>query len=155
MKNKQSMKNTQSMKNKQKGVTKAVNMILNIITVVLSICFLMTVGVMIDEFYQAFTPGYSEDSFYYYITGEQYHSLVGAYHSNTQEGFQPNKDMKEYYGVAKYFEAASLYHAYQVAGNEEQAAFFAKKMEQAESEMGGWSVTKEPIGKYLELEMEE
>ncbi len=142
------------MKNKAKGGTKVVNFILNLIIVVLSFFFVMTAGVMIGEFYHAFTPGYSEDSFYYKISDERYYSLVGAYHSNVQGGFEGDEDIQEYYGVAKYFEAASLYHAYQVAGNEEMAKFFAGKMELAEEDMGGWSVTREPILKYLGIEEE-
>ncbi|MBQ9141103.1 MAG: hypothetical protein IJX63_04835 [Lachnospiraceae bacterium] len=140
------------MRNKEKGGTKIVNFILNLVIVVLCFFFVMTAGVMIGEFYQAFTPGYSTNSFYYKIDDERYYSMVGAYHSNTQAGFEGDEDMQEYYGVAKYFEAASLYHAYQVAGNEEMAELFSQKMKLAEEEMGGWSVTREPILKYLGIE---
>ncbi len=118
----------------------------------LSFFFVITAGIMIEEFYNAFTPTYSKNSFYYNITGEQYYNMVGAYHHNVQAEFEGDADMKEYYGVAKYFEAASLYRAFTVAGNTEQAAFFRQKMEQAEEEMGGWSITKEPINKQLEVE---
>ena len=140
------------MKNREKLGTNTVKLILNIIIVILSFFFVMTAGVMIGETYHAFTPGYSADSFYYSITDERYYSMVGAYHSNTQGGFEADKDTKEYYGVAKYFEAASLYYAYQVAGNEEMAEFFSEKMKLAEEEMGGWAATKKPIRKYLGIE---
>ncbi len=142
------------MKSKEKDGTRIVNLILNLIIVVLCFAFVITAGVMIGEFYQALTPTYSSDNFHYKIEAEQYYDMVGAYHGNTQAGFEGDKDMQECYGVTKYFEAASLYHAYQVAGNEEMVAFFAKKMEQAEKEMGGWSITKEPILKYLGIEKE-
>ena len=142
------------MKNKVMGGTKIVNIILNIVIVVLCFFFVITAGVMIGELYHAFTPVYSAEGFSYKIEDERYHGMVGAYHSNTQADFEGDEDMQEYYGVAKFFEAASLYHAYQVAGNEEMVAFFEKKMEQAEKEMGSWSITKEPILKYLGIEKE-
>lgn len=140
------------MKSKEKGGVKVVNWVLNIVIVVLSFFFVMTAGVMIEELYTAFAPTYDEDNFYYDITDERFSRMVGGYHANVQAGFEGNADMKEYYGVAKYYEAASLYHAYTVAGNEELAMVFQQKMEQAEEEMGSWSITKEPINKQLGIE---
>ena len=135
-----------------KSEPKAVNWILNIIIGIATFFFLLTAGVMIEEIVEEVTPTYNENSFCYAVEDEQYASLVGKYYQNTIEGHEGNKVMKEYYGVAMYYEAASLYKAYTTVGNEEQAAVFLEKMEQAQEEMGGWSIAKDSIHKQLGLE---
>lgn len=141
------------MENKAKtGGNKVVNLILNIIIIILSFVLVITVGVMIGEFSDATTYVYGEDNFYYDIEGERFFDMVGDYHSNAQAGYEGNKNMKEYYGVAEYYEAASLYRAYTVTGNTEWADFFKEKMNQAEPQMGGWSITKDAIHAQLGIE---
>lgn len=141
------------MENKAKiGGNKIVNWILNILIILLSFLFIITAGVMIEELHTVNSYTYSENSFYYNIEGERFFNMVGGYHQNTQAGFEGNKNMKEYYGVAEYYEAASLYKAYTVAGNTEWANHFKEKMNQAEVKMGGWSITKDAIHKQLGIE---
>lgn len=134
------------------GKVKVVNWILNILIVIAAFFFLMTAGVMIEELTYVTTAIHSEDSFYNALQNENYSTMIGNQYRNVLEGHEGNETMQEYYGVAKYYEAASLYKAYTVVGNEEQAAAFLKKMEAAESEMGGWSIAKDSIHKQLGLE---
>lgn len=131
---------------------KVVNWVLNILIVIATFFFLMTAGVMIEEFRFVTTPIHSENSFYNAMQAENYSTMIGNQYRNTLEGHEGNKTMQEYYGVAQYYEAASLYRAYTVVGNEEQAADFLKKMEAAEKEMGGLSIVKDSIHKQLGLE---
>lgn len=134
------------------GRIKIVNIVLNILIVVAAFFLILTVGVMVEEIYSEATPMYSEDSFYYNLEEERYFNMVDAYYRNTMAGFTGNREMKEYYGVAQYFEASSLYQAYTVYGNAEQAGHFLEKMEQVETAMGGWSVAKDPIHKQLGIQ---
>ncbi len=134
------------------GKVKVVNWILNILIVIAAFFFLMTAGVMIEEFSYVTNATHSENSFYNALENQNYSTMVGNQYRNVLEGHEGNETMQEYYGVAKYYEAASLYKAYTVVGNEEQAAAFLKKMEAAEGEMGGWSIAKDSIHKQLGLE---
>ncbi len=131
---------------------KVVNWILNILIVIATFFFLMTAGVMIEEMKYVTTATHSENSFYNALEAKNYSTMVGNQYRNVLEGHEGNETMQEYYGVAKYYEAASLYNAYMVVGNEEQAAAFLKKMEQAEDEMGGWSIAKDSIHEQLGIE---
>lgn len=139
-------------KKKEKGGPKPLNWILNIVIIVLSFFFIMSAGMMIGEFHDVFTTWHSADSFYYNVSNEKFFELVGKYHTNTQNNDKQDKKLQEYYGVAKYFEAASLYHAYEVYGDEEMTTFFKERMDSAEQEMGGWSITKKSIRKQLGME---
>mgnify|MGYP003309257031 CR=1 FL=1 len=117
------------MKSKAKlGIQNIVKWIMNIVIVVLAFFLIMTAGVMIGEIYNASTPVYSDDSFCYNIESERYFRMVDGYYHNTLAGYEGNKNMQEYYGVARYYELASLYRAYTVAGNTEQAEIFLQKM---------------------------
>ena len=135
-----------------KNSSRVVKWILNIIIVILCFFFVITAGVMIEEIYSAATYPRSEDGFYYNVEGEQYYNMVGGYYSNIFAGYEGNRNMKEYYGVAQYFEAASLYKAYTSVGNTELADIFLERMKKLEAEMGGWSIAKEPIHKQLGIE---
>ncbi len=141
------------MENKARiGSQKIIKLILNVVIVVVVLLFLLTAGVMVTEIFSAFAQPYRGRSNDYYIKQERYFQLIDGYYSNTIAGFEGTVEEKEYYGVAEYYEAASLYKAYTVAGNTEMADLFLEKMQQAELKMGGWVITKEPIHKQLGIE---
>lgn len=141
------------MQNKTRiGRQKIITWAMNIVILCLSFLLIIVAMVMIESLHSSFSVPTSENSFYYAIEGERYYNIVGGYHRNTHAGFEGNADMKEYYGVAKYYEAASLYKAYSVAGNTEQAEKYLERMKQAETEMGGWSIAKKPIHAQLGIE---
>lgn len=134
------------------GTNTVVKWIMNIIIIVLAFFFVLTAGVMIEEMYSATAPAYRDDSFYYNIESERYFNMIYGYYQNTMEGYEGDKDTKEFYGVARYYELASLYRAYTVAENQEQADIFYQRMQEAEADMGSWSITKKPIHKQLGIE---
>ena len=103
--------------NRQKIIT----WILNAIIVILCFLLIMTASVTIESLYDTFSMPIDEDAFYNRIKYEEYYYMPSYYHQNTQAGFEGNAAMKEYYGIAKYYEAASLYKAYDTVGNTEQA----------------------------------
>ena len=59
---------------------------------------------------------------------------------------------KECYGVARYFEAASMYKAFLQTGDTERAAREKEKMDAAYEEMGDWNIATDSIRKKLGLE---
>lgn len=131
---------------------KIIQLILNIMIVIATFFLLIHAGVLIQTVVEETTPMHGENSFYYAIEEENYAGMVGNYYLNTMEGHEGNATMQEYYGVAKYYEAASLYKAYAEVGNEEMATQFLEKMQDVEDEMGGWSVAKDAIHEQLGLE---
>lgn len=131
---------------------KVVNWVLNILIVIATFFFLMTAGVMIEEFSYVTKATHSESSFYNALQAENYSTMTGNQYRNILGGHEGDKTMQEYYGVGRYYEAASLYNAYMVVGNEEQAAVFLEKMKKAEDDMGGLSVVKDAIHKQLGIE---
>lgn len=129
-----------------------VNFVLNIVIVVLCvvtvICGFWAVNNLVDDY----SWSYDESSFYYHIESNNFYSTVCMRHRNEAEGVRANSTMKEYYGVAKYFEAASYYKAFLESGDTVRAEREKAKMEEAVLEMGGWAFLEEDIIKQLELE---
>ncbi len=126
--------------------------IINAVIIILCFFLLMTAGVMIGEFYDAYSQPYADDNLFYHIEDEQYFYLVNGSYRNIFSGFEGDAETQEYHGVGKYYEAASLYKAYEMYGNEEQAEFFLEKMEEAQKDMGGWDIAIKPIKKQLGIE---
>jgi hypothetical protein len=141
------------MKNKvSNGANKIVTWILNIIIIVLSLFLFLMIFLVIAEFRSAFNWERSTDSFGYYMSSEEYFQITPAYHTNIANGYEPDEEVAEYYGVAQYFEAALIYNAYVETDNEEMAQVYKEKMQAAEGEMGGWNIAIPSIHKQLGIE---
>lgn len=141
------------MKNRvSNGANKIVIWIMNIVIIVLSLVLFVMIFLVIAEFHQAFNRERSTDSFGYHMTAEEYFQLVPTYYSNTAYGYEPDAETAEYYGVAKYFEAALIYNAYMETGNEEMEQVYKEKMQAAKPEMGGWDMAIPSIHKQLGIE---
>lgn len=95
---------------------------------------------------------YEEDSFYYRMQDESYAQMVSMYYSNVAAGEAEAEELQEYYGIAKYFEAAAHYKMYEEAGEAELAWTEAEKMEAAYTQMGDLALVKEKIDAQLGIE---
>lgn len=126
--------------------------IMNAVIVVLCILLFFAVIFMTKELKYAFSSYYSVDNMVYAVEYGQYEQLVERYHTNTEEGTKVNKEQKEYFGVAQYFEAAYMYKTFEVVGDSWRAAREKAKMEQAYEEMGSWNIVKKDIHEKLGLE---
>lgn len=141
------------MKNKlSNGANKIVIWIMNIVIVVLSLILFVMIFLVIAEFRRAFDWEKSTDSFGYYMRSEEYFQITPIYHNNVANGYKPDAETAEYYGVAKYFEAALIYNAYMETGNEEMAQVYKEKMQAAKPEMGGWDMAIPSIHKQLGID---
>ena len=107
---------------------------------------------MIESVHSTFLWHSDEKDFYHAIESGDYGRTVEYYYRNIQSGCEGDAELKEYYGVAKYYEAASLYKAYLKAGNTEQAEKYQERMNAALNEMGEWMIVKEPIHEQLGIE---
>lgn len=124
---------------------------LNILIVLLGIVFVAIVFSTIKEFLSLSDNGYSIDSFYARTNEADYAPLPEMYHINEAEQVEANTQLQEYYGVAKYVEAASYYRMYSENKDIQRAETYREKMEQALSQMGVYSSLSDQINTKLGL----
>ena len=129
-----------------------VNVTLDIIIGILCVMLVGAVAFAIHSFRENDSYSYSECSFYYRLEEESYGQMVEMYYCNEAAGVKAGEDMREYYGVAKYFEAASYYKIYRESGDSEKARGYQEKMEQALQEMGELRFVGDMICEKLEIE---
>lgn len=141
------------MKNKLKLMKQdSVITALNVALVFLVIVLLITILTVRTTYKEITSDNYDELSFSYAIEDQAYYTLLEKYYYNLTTTGKENPEFQEYYGVAKYYEAASLYKAYDTVGNTEKALYYQNKMQDYEKDMGDWSMAKPGILKSLELE---
>ena len=79
--------------------------------------------------------------------------MVQMYHRNVALGKGEEKELQEYYAVARYYEAASYYKIYLEKNDEDRRTKEFEKMQEAFSQMGDFSFVRDKIHKVLELEL--
>lgn len=126
------------------------DIITNIVLVILAVFFVIMGAVFLTEMHDNDRVYIRKtDSFLYDVQYGRYCSMVEAVYQNRVNGAKETAEMKEMYGIADYFEAASLYHAYEQSGEQDKAATFKEKMEKAQNMMGDFSYVKEDIDQKL------
>lgn len=133
---------------KQKGAL----LIMNIVIIVLCLVLFGGITYMFQQLNYAFSRPTKTDWLENYVRNENYAYLVANYHEDEAYGGLLSESKKECYGVAKYFEAVSMYRAYLEAGDTERAAREKEKMDAAYEEMGGWNIAADSIREKLGLE---
>ena len=122
--------------------------IVSILSVLLLIIIVSAVGELIDDYHYASNE---ERMFSYRMEEENYSEMVGMYYENVAAERGDNAALQEYYGVAKYFEAATNYKLYLDAGENQKAAVWKEKMDEAFKQMGDFAFVSENIQKKLGL----
>ena len=106
---------------------------------VVIVLVVLTIGQIIRFGFQLYGDQYhyhyDEDTFLYSIQDGQYSELPEKKNRNEMEHVKADAQMLECYAVADYYEAASLYYAYENIGNAAKAAIAKADMEEAE---GAW-----------------
>lgn len=125
--------------------------VMNAVIVLLCVILLVAIGMTVEEAGYYFGMPNKADYFENYVYCEDYALMVDSYYENIAEGYEGNKAMKEYYGVAKYFEAASYYKVYLELGDTDRAERELAKMDAAYDEMGGWCIMQPDIHEKLGL----
>lgn len=126
-------------------------LVMNIVIGVLCLIMVICGGRAAFNLYEDYSIPYDNQNMESAVQYGDFHRLVSMYHENIANGFEGDRAMKEYYGVAKYYEAASFYKAFTETGDTVRAEREAAKMEQALEEMGGWSILEEEINAQLGL----
>lgn len=125
--------------------------VLDLVIAGLTVFLMIMIGFAVEEAtYSHYT--YDEDSFYWRLESEDYASMVNMYYLNLAEGKGDERELQEYYGVAKYFEAAADYKMYIEAGEKELAETVFADMEDAYGQMGDFAIVKDKIDAKLGLE---
>ena len=137
------------MKSKRKTKSPII-IFLNIIIVLCCLGVVIAAFSMIRSFYYT-NYSYSVDTFYYRLLEEDHPSMVRLYYENEENNVKEEGDLGEYYGVAKYFEAASYYKIYQESGDTVRANYQKEKMDAALEEMGDLSAEAERIKEKLDI----
>ncbi len=140
------------MRNKMRRAGQNVTILaMNVIIIILCIFFVICVGLAVMGLQDAFSVTYSENTMYYRLDDGDFYQMVEGYHMNLQEGHKASAEMQEYYGVAKFYEAASMYKAFYETGDIERAARELEKMNLARPEMGGWAMVETKILEQLDI----
>ena len=93
--------------------------------------------------------GHKTSAFLRRIQDQEYQKCVEYYYENEANGVEPDDDMKECYGVAKYYEAAWQRMRYLTSGEQELAKEAEAGMEAAAKEMGELQPVRERIDEIL------
>ena len=126
--------------------------IMNAVIVILCLVLFYGCAHMVQELRYAFARPTQTEYLENHVRNESYVYLVDSYHADEVYGGFVTRTKKECYGVAKYFEAASLYKAYMETGDTEHAAREKEKMDAAYEEMGSWNIAADSIREKLGLE---
>ena len=128
---------------RKKKLTKA-EFGMNVVIVILSVGLVIAAYWMVFNLVLVKYP-MNEQSFAYDLREEKYVQLVADYRINMHEGAEDKKELQEYYAVAEYFRTASLYHAYEEAGNDYMSQMYKTKAKYAAQNMGDFAVFKDKI----------
>lgn len=126
-------------------------LVLDIIIAGLTVFLMFMVGFAVEEMSYSYHT-YDEDNFYWKLESEDYSGMVNMYYMNVAEGKGDAKELQEYYGVARYFEAAADYKMYVEAGETALAEHALSDMEEAYVQMGDFSMVKRKIDAKLGIE---
>ncbi|MFT3985727.1 MAG: hypothetical protein QM697_17645 [Lachnospiraceae bacterium] len=127
--------------------------ILNILLIVLAVLLVINVFATASSLivkFERYVP--TEEIMLYHVKNGEYGNLVYSVNGKKYSNQEDSQTYRELYAVAGYFEAASLYHAYQEIGNTEEEAKLQKKMEENSTLLGELSFTKEDIDNKLGIQ---
>lgn len=114
-------------------------LICDIIITIQAVVIVIIALALVWEITNTFDSSYAARSFHYDMQAGRYDDMVEMYHYNEARGYKVTDELSEYYGVARYYEAASLYKAYLAVGNEDEAERCKSAMEEAAAQMGAFA----------------
>ena len=115
------------------------------LTVILTIEFIAIAGFS----FPFMESGHRTSTFLRRIQDQEYQKCVEYYYENEANGVEPDDDLKECYGVAKYYEAAWQRMRYLTSGEQALAKAAEAGMEAAAEEMGELQPVRERIDGIL------
>lgn len=99
--------------------------------------------------FRLWKPGHRTSAFLRRIQDQEYQKCVEYYYENEANDVEPDEELKECYGVAKYYEAAWQRMRYLASGEQVLAKEAEAGMEAAAEEMGELQPVREQIDEIL------
>lgn len=111
--------------------------VLNIVIIIMAFLLMLSVGYLIEEIHYVVSDYmYDEYSFVYALEDEDYGRIVYMYNENYQNDYADESKLQEYYGIAKYYEAAFDFKVYEDLGEAGKAQEKQHLMDEAQLQMG-------------------
>ena len=129
----------------RKPVLFFMDLMIILLTVILTIELIAITGFV----FPFMETGYRTSAFLRRIQDQEYQKCVEYYYENEANGVEPDEELKECYGVAKYYEAAWQRMRYLVSGEQALAKAAEADMEAAAEEMGELQPLRERIDEIL------
>jgi len=112
---------------------RGINRLLDVLIGLLALALVGAAIFAVSSFRDSLDLGYDADSFYYRLTDGDYGAMVEMYYTNESLGIRADEELRQYYAIARYYEAASWHNAYR---DREEAARYLTEMEAARADMG-------------------
>lgn len=131
------------MRNKSRGI-----FLLDVIIAVLSVALVGAAVFAVSGLRDSLDLAYDADSFYYRLSDGDFGTMVEMYYDNESIGAKADEELQQYYAVARFYEAACWYRAYEGRG---EAARYLADMESAARDMGSLAFLAEEIAEQLKI----
>ena len=122
--------------------------LLSLVIVILTVLMSIELIAIADNAIGFLPEGTRTVTFLTYISREEYADCVERYYKNESLGVDPDEEMLECYGVARYYEAALQRQMGLKKGDMEQVQTAEEQMEQAYEQMGALA----PVGDSIDEE---
>ena len=126
--------------------------ILNGIIVILALVLIARTAYTIQVYVQMDGEEYMENNMLHRLKNEDFGDMVMIYHSNVALGYEDKKELQDYYGIARYYEAAANYKMYLENEEPEKAEREKRKMQEAADDFGELYFVKDKIDAKLALQ---
>ena len=121
--------------------------LLSLVIVILTVLMSIELIAIADNAIGFLPEGTRTVTFLTYISREEYAYCVERYYKNEALGVEPDEEMLECYGVARYYEAALQRLR---KGDREQVQTAEEQMEQAYGQMGELAPVRDRIDEVIE-----
>jgi len=143
-------------KSREKAPLTAGRFLYRLISVVLIAVFLIAMAAGIAQIRDRLAMDdydYYDEAYYLRtLRNEDFAGLLEMTQDDARAGKEYTGDIPECRAVARYYEAAVFFHAYEKAGEKERAALQKQRMERFESEAGEYAYYTEKIDALFEKE---
>lgn len=127
-------------------------LILNIINGVLGFGAVLLLLFAVLQLREAFSDYEVSTSFFgSCLESGDYGEMVRLYYQAEDREQEKDRERLEYYGIARYYEAAFFYKMYAEAGDEKRAEACRETMEEAVVQMGDFSFVQKEIDQKLQI----
>ena len=123
-------------------------LLLDVLIVLLCIALVGSAVFAVSSLRDSLDLAYDADSFYYRLSDGDFAAMVEMYYSNESIGERADEELQQYYAIARFYEAACWYRAYE---ERDEAERYRADMQRAEADMGDLSFVAGDIRAALDI----